>query len=261
MSFATLGDLRTAPRLFANADIVGQASETADTWGLVATALPTVATTPGTVHTSDSASTFVFPNTDTAEKYLTEWFVQTASNTNEAAYVLCDRLVSVSQAITTTGVKTINSSALTRYTTGDGVMVWAEVSTVTATNVVVVNLNSYTNQDGTNGRSGASVSFPTNATNVGSWVQLPLQAGDYGVRSVESINVTTASGGSGAINVVLVKPLSFSGVSVAPSSMNQATLADNLVPIRIYDGASLIMLTLGYAGAERVDTGITVALS
>lgn len=259
MSFSTLADLRAADRLYRSADVVGQASETGDTWGLVATALPTVATTPGTVHTNDSASLFTLPDTGTTEKYLTEWMVMTAANTNEGAYSLCDRLVSVSQAITTTGVKTINSSALPRYTTGDGVMVWAEVSTVTATNVVVMNLNSYTNQSGATGHSGASVSFPTNATNVGSWIQLPLQAGDWGVRSVESINVTTASGGAGAINVVLVKPLDFSGVAVG--SAIEATLKDNLVPIRIYDGACLTILTLGYAGAERMDTAMTFALS
>lgn len=259
--FATLADLRAANRLYLNADVVGQASETGDTWGLVATALPTVATTPGTVHTNDSASTFILPDTGSTEKYLTEWAIQTNSNTQEAAYALIDRLVSVSQVITSTGVKTINSSALPRYTNGDTVMVWAEVSVVTATNIVAMNLNSYTDQSGNTGHSGASVSFPTIATNVGSWIPLPLQAGDWGVKSVESINVTTASGGSGAVNIVLAKHLDFTGVSIAISSAVQPTLRDNLVPIRIYDGACLDILTLGYAGAERVDTSLTIALA
>lgn len=259
MSFATLADLRTAHRLYQSACVATQAAETTDTWALVAATIPTAATTPGTVNTGDS-TLFNFPDTSTAEKYMTEWSVQTPSNAAAGSYMLLDRLVSVSQSITTTGVKTINSSALTRYTTGDGVMVWVEVTTQTATSAAVINLNSYTNSAGTGSRSGASITFVSTAMNVGSWVQLPLQDGDSGVKSVESINVTTAPT-AGVISVVLAKPLAFSGVNNGQSGAVQATLNTYLVPIRIYDGASLAAIIKGYSGAERTNTSVTVALS
>ena len=260
MSFATLADLRAADRLFVNANTATQSGENGDEWTLVAATLPTVATTPGTVHTS-SSTLFNFPDTGSDEKYMTEWAVQTSSNAAAGAYMLLDRLVSVSQLITSTGTKTINSSALTRYTTGAGVAIFLEVSTVTATNAVVVSVNSYTNQSGTAGRAGAAITFPSTALNVGTWMQMPLQAGDSGARSVESISVTTASGGSGTVNVVLAKPLAMTGVATSPSGTVSATLVDNVVPIRIYDGAHLDMLLTGYAGAERTATSITAALS
>lgn len=258
--FATLADLRAAERLYANAQQATQSAENENTWTLAASALPTVATTPGTVHTNGSPL-FNLPDTGTAEKYLTEWMLQTQSNVSEGTYALYDRLVSVSQLITTTGVKTINSAALTRYTTGVGVSAWVEVSTVTATNAVVLNLNSYTDQSGNTGHSGASITFPSTALNVGSWIQLPLQAGDYGVRSVESINVTTASGGSGTINVVLAYCLTLSGVGSGQISAVAATLNNYVVPIRVYDGCHFASIVMGYAGGERTSQSITVALA
>lgn len=258
MSFATLDDLQAAQRLSLAWNQATAAAETGNEWATIGT-IPTTATTPGTVHSNDSPLGN-FPTLSPIEKFMTEFMVTTSSNSAVGAYMLLDRLVGVNQVITTTGVKTINSSALSRYTTGEGVMVFVEVTVVTATNACVLNLNSYTNSNGDTGRSGANITFPSTAYNVGNWMLFPLQAGDSGVRSVESINVTTASGGSGAINVVLAKPLTFSGVINGPSGMPAATLMEYIVPQRIFDGASLCCLIKGYSGAERSSGAVVVAL-
>lgn len=106
-----------------------------------------------------------------------------------------------------------NTRALPRYTDGKGVMMMlvAQAQTIGGGAFTV----SYTNQDGVAGRVtpaclcaaaqpyGALVSAVTNAAGVCPFI--PLQEGDTGVRSVESINFSVANGGLAAL--VLVRPL------------------------------------------------------
>lgn len=169
--------------------------------------------------------------------------------------MLYDRLVSVSGVtVASTGSKNVGSAALPRYSGGDskGVQAWLEVTTQTATTAPVVNMNSYTDQDGNTGASGGSVTFPAAATNVDTLVgPLPLAAGDTGVRSVETVNVGTA-GTAGAVNVVLLRPLGF-----LPLSANAWTERDFLTMLpslpRLYDGH-----TLGLAFLATTTTAVTV---
>lgn len=106
-----------------------------------------------------------------------------------------------------------NSRAITRYTDGKGVMMMMVSQSATAGggNFTV----KYTNQDGTPDRvtpttycvaaqpSGAIVNATGAAASTHPFI--PLQAGDTGVRSVQSVTIGTANGGLGCI--VLVKPL------------------------------------------------------
>lgn len=106
-----------------------------------------------------------------------------------------------------------NKVSLPRYSTGDGVkmMLVAQAPTIGGGNLTV----RYTNQDGTQDRvtqvqycaaaqpSGALVQSAHAAAGVQPFVT--LQAGDTGVRSVQSLTVGVANGGLCAI--VLVKPL------------------------------------------------------
>lgn len=131
------------------------------------------------------------------------------SGTGGVAVMLVDVLV-VSGGLdgTTVGAQTTNlpTAALTRYTTGEGVhaalMIWTSVGT-TATTVTV----SYTNQAGTSGRTSTAVQFGSNPRTGSSLVRIPMEGGDTGVRSVESVSLAATTGTAGAFGVILYKPL------------------------------------------------------
>ncbi len=160
-----------------------------------------------------------------------------------------------------------NTVALPRYETGAGVMMMA-VGQSAASTVGTFTVN-YTNSDGVAGRTSAAtytkaisgggviVSSTTNAT-TGSQHFIQLQAGDKGVRSVESVTFTAAGGGLMA--VVLVKPLfhfystqacrrTTSGnlESYGAASQFEALIHKNTV--RIEQGAVLGIVGLGNAGS------------
>jgi hypothetical protein len=89
-----------------------------------------------------------------------------------------------------------------RNTTGDGLELWVGCSSAigaTAHNVTA----SYTNQAGTAGRTTVSTagiaSMPANRM-----YQLPLQNGDTGVRSVQSLTLSAASGTAGMLWLLLM---------------------------------------------------------
>lgn len=88
-----------------------------------------------------------------------------------------------------------------------GVELWLEVTTAMTTTVPIVTI-SYTNQDGTAGRTVSAFSLDTALANliVGRWIPVPLAAGDEGVQSVQSVQVTTGSA-AGAFNVVLARSI------------------------------------------------------
>ena len=92
----------------------------------------------------------------------------------------------------------------TRVTGGDGVWMGLQIyasggSTDTTFTVT------YTNQAATGGRTStfAAVSTPVN----GDFYMMPLQAGDTGVRSVESVQLSASTGTAGNFGVILFKPL------------------------------------------------------
>jgi hypothetical protein len=108
-----------------------------------------------------------------------------------------------------TGTQTTNipTASLTRYTDGEGVhaaiIVHATVGT-TSTTVTAT----YTNQSAVGSRVTSSVQIGGAAfREAGTLFRLPLQAGDTGIRSVESINIVGTTGTAGNIGIVLYKPL------------------------------------------------------
>lgn len=260
MSFATYADLVAAKRLHYSVSLTSVGSAATSAWILQGTPLPTTATTPGTAYVSAS-SIAPLQDLDPIEKYLAAFEMHCATISNAQSGWLFDRLVGVSQSIATTGDKTINSTALTRYTTGEDVQVFLEVSTTASGGGPVISLSSYTNSDGTSGRSGATATFPAISNPVGTWVgPMPLQAGDIGVKSVETINVSS-TGGAGVVNVVLVRPLLFLGQGVGSTNIIPAFYQEFMFPPRIYDGASLAMIWSGATSIPSVQIGLTLALS
>lgn len=128
-----------------------------------------------------------------------------------SSLILADRLShSGGLSGTTTGAQTTNlpTAALTRETSGDGVFMALEIYTAVGTTATTVSV-SYTNQAGTAGHTSPLTDFGGTGFNaISRTIILPLQEGDTGVRSVESVTLTASTvSAAGNFGVTLFKPL------------------------------------------------------
>lgn len=149
----------------------------------------------------------------------------------------------------------VNTVTLPRYETGAGVRMMAvNVAPSVGGGQFFV---TYTNQDGVAGRV-TPTQFCSAATNIATLTAttsapggfqpfIPLQAGDTGVRSVQSITFTVANGGLMAL--VLVKPLR----SITIRDVNAPTEKESIREIpdtpRIFDGAYLNLIGMTATGS------------
>jgi len=143
--------------------------------------------------------------------------------------------------VTTTTAQSITPVAIPARdrdgtTDGEGVTAWIEVSTATTNAGQIGNCTcSYTNSAGTAGRTGTLQTFPATAV-AGSIVPFNLQAGDTGVRSVQSVTLGTSMV-TGKIHLVLMRPLSSvswianMGAALDVVQLGMIRLYDNTVPM------------------------------
>jgi hypothetical protein len=165
-----------------------------------------------------------------------------------------------------------NAETLPRYATGAGVQCMAVVTAPMSGNADVT--ITYTNSDGTAGRTSSASVFgvatlgavvscgaaTAATTKVGPF--FPLAAGDGGIRSIESVQLSSASGGF--MSFVLVRPLCRILVLEASTWTEKATfLDDGGVMPRIYDGAFLnfIYQTSGTGNPATVRGALTFTWS
>lgn len=117
--------------------------------------------------------------------------------------------------------------------------IWIEVSTAfTVGNNWQVQVT-YTNQDGTTGRTSAALPATAAAgLTLGRMYQIGLQAGDSGVRTIESVIVTNGATAmtAGAFNVLVLRPLWSGRVAVANSG-DVHDLAKTGMPVLFADSA------------------------
>jgi len=192
------------------------------------------ATTPGTSYTS-AAGSINFPDRSSFNKYISSFEVCNGDSTNtRGTLMLYDRLVGVSVSATV-GTVTVNSTALPRYTSGVGVEVWLEVTGAIA-NGDTFALSSYTSPIGAS-RAGPAFASGNNHF-LNQIFQIPLQAGDTGVISVQNLAVTGTS--QGTVNVVLLKPLLLMPFVFGTTNYQEFVLRMSAFP-RLFDGASLGM--------------------
>lgn len=125
-------------------------------------------------------------------------------------YIIVDRLShqgGLSGTVTTAQTTNLPTSALTRYTSGEGVMIGITIYTLIGTTATTISA-SYTNQAGTSGQTTPLVVFGGTAfREAGRMILLPLAAGDTGARAVASVTVTASTTTAGAFGVTLFKPL------------------------------------------------------
>jgi len=113
----------------------------------------------------------------------------------------------LSGTVTTEQTTNLPTAALTRHTGGDGVFIGIIIYTIVGTTATTISVR-YTNQAGTSSRVSTVTSFGgTGFRDPGRLIQIPLQAGDTGVRSVEGVTVTATTGTAGNFGVCLFKPL------------------------------------------------------
>ena len=157
----------------------------------------------------------------------------------------------------------VNTVTIPRYGYGNVVAVGQSASSAIGTFTFT-----YTNQDGTSGRvSPANSTFViaggghvVGASGVGASYTpfLNLQAGDYGVKSIESVTMSVAGGG--LMCLVIVKPLLTATVTQECrrtttgnlESYGAASEFSSLIhhqPPEIIDGAVLGILAAGFAGS------------
>lgn len=119
----------------------------------------------------------------------------------------------------------------TPATTGVGVYLAVEVSAATGAGTPTITI-SYTNSAGTAGRTATNVLATQATATAGAVYFIGLQAGDIGVRSVQSITLS-ATWTTGTINVVAYRLLT--SVDVQPTAPGTVDFLTGGAP-RLYDG-------------------------
>jgi hypothetical protein len=147
----------------------------------------------------------------------------TSNNMSISAGIMIDLLNingGLNATITTAQTTNLPTAALTRYTSGEGVMAGIVVYAIIGTTATTITI-SYTNSAGVSGRTSTATTFGgANFREVGALIPIPLQEQDTGVRSIESVTITATTGTAGNFGVCLYKPLSMisfeSGTGQAP---------------------------------------------
>ena len=163
-------------------------------------------------------------------------------------------------SVTTITAQTLNNTVtLPRYTDGAGVQAFMWNTNTTAMGAATPNLSiNYTNSAGTAGRA-TPATLPIGKTAAANWLILysgtgagkywpfmPLQSGDAGIRSIQSVTIST-SYVSGEFSIGLCKPL----LTLPLTTIGVASERDlmNQVPSlpQVQDGANLVWMI--YDGA------------
>lgn len=176
--------------------------------------------------------------------YLTE--VNMASSVNHT-HILFDVLwVNTGIAVATTTAQAITTPTLPARdingtTNGEGCMIGMLTTTANTNAAVISNTTiSYTNSDGVAGRTAtlsAIVGSQIPATPViGTMVWFNLQAGDKGVRSIQSITLGTSLGG-GAVSLMICRDIATMGTTI-PNVNAQKIIGTP--GIRLYNGTCML---------------------
>lgn len=158
-------------------------------------------------------------------------------------------------SVTTTTAQTLNNTVtIPRYTDGAGVQAFMWNTNTTAMGAATPNLSiNYTNSAGTAGRA-TPATLPIGKTAASNglilysgtgagkyWPFMPLQSGDAGIRSIQSVTISTSyiSGefSIGLCKPLLTLPLTTIGVASERDLMNQVPSLP-----QVQDGANLVWM-------------------
>lgn len=164
--------------------------------------------------TSDRAINGNFPNGGTNPLVLIGAQMNGGSTDSKAAILIDNLAVSsgLDGTIITTQTTNLPTAALPRNVSGDGVIAGLIIHVIIGTTATTFTV-SYTNQAGVAGRTSiAQVIGGTTARQPRHLVPIPLQSGDTGVRSVESVTLAGTTGTIGNFGILLYKPIALFAV-------------------------------------------------
>jgi hypothetical protein len=228
------------------------------------------APTPGINGITLSAPVFgqiPFTNPASGNTYLAKLQSATSSGTsttgpNNGLLILADRLwhnSGVNVSISTTQlISTSTWPARDMYgaTNGTGVYIGIEVSSAMGASSPTIEL-SYTNSEGTAGRTGTLIVATNNSSPAGQFYPIGLQAGDVGVRSVQWFrNVTTWT--SGVLHLVAYRPIATNDVRQAGTAASIDAISGGFP--RLYDNSVPFFINI-QAGANRLGVSGTWLVS
>lgn len=201
--------------------------------------------------TSGDFGSIPIKNPATGSNYLTELTMGASVN---HSHLFFDVLwVNSGIVVTTTTAQSITTPTLPARdvngtTNGEGCMI-AMLTTTANTNAAVISNStvSYTNSDGTSGRTAtltaiAGSQIPATPV-VGTIVWFNLQAGDRGVRSIESITLGTSLG-AGAVSLMICRDLANIGTSLVNVQFTRKLSEPG---VRLYNGTCMLHCVLASA--------------
>lgn len=249
---------------------VGTASEAAGRWychskdtgnpGAWAVGAPGMAgrVTDGTV--AADAGCLPYKNASTGVNYLKNYICSSTVAHNHWLFDVC--WVNTGTVVTTTIAQNVNSIAfpardLSGSTNGDGYWVGILVVTATTNAGAITNTTmSYTNQAGTAGRTATISSFPATAV-AGTVVWFELQAGDTGVRSIQTITLGTSYAG-GAISLIVARPISVAGVAAANLPSYGSIMTVDSTGVTLYNGTCLLPFYISSTTTATTTSGMVI---
>jgi hypothetical protein len=211
-------------------------------------------TTPGSMDTFMSKPA-------SGNKYLLTFGFTSAQQLNMV--LLHDLLVAAGSISTTVATaQTVNTTALTRYITGVGVLITFDISTALGASAANITVNSYTNTVPTSGKTTAAVAMTPSA--IAARLQpvalgpfMALAAGDVGVTSIQQVTLS-ATMAAGVIALNLYKPLSIiPGIAAnIYAERDSTTQIDGLVQLQQNASAGNMACVNAYILPNTTSTGI-----
>lgn len=182
-------------------------------------AVPALNTAGGTLHVDTQLG---FPNgTEPVEGLFSYLAKMNMISSVAGSIMLYDRVWSCTgfSGIVTTAQTVTSFPVLTRPdANGTGLEIWIECYTAlgaTASNITV----QYTNSDGVSGRNTIATAIPTSLP-ANRMFAVPLQSGDNGVKSIQSVTLSVSTGTAGAFGVTLMKRITSSFFPIANIGVN-----------------------------------------
>lgn len=214
--------------------------------------------------TAADAGCMPIKNPATGANYITA--VELAASVNHSHLFFDVLWVNTGIAVATTTAQAIAMGTLPARdingtTNGEGCMIALLVTTANTNAAVITNTTvSYTNSDGVAGRTAtlaAIVGSQIPATPVvGTLIWFNLQAGDKGVRSIQSITLGTSLA-AGAVSLMVTRDVVSIGTTIPNVNATKALAAPG---IRIYNGTCLLHCNLSSATTATFYAGeLTIA--
>lgn len=165
-------------------------------------------------------------------------------------YYLCDRLShqgGLDGTVTTANLTTnLPTAALTRYTSGDGVMAAVSIYTQIGATGTTISCN-YTDEGGNSSTSPLMPIGNTGFREANRMLLLPLATGDTGVRAINNSTLTATTGTAGNFGYTLFKPLMSFTVDRAGNTVDFSIIDGGMgggLPV-IQDDACLFWMMIG----------------